>query len=1039
MQKFTIILAATILGSPLIAAKNKTQSGRTAVNTPAEQLAGFTVDDGFVIELVASEKDGVVNPIDLTFDDAGRLWTQTARMYPLDPVKDIKWQDLIRLMDHPEEQDKNPEFKRVKDLYQGKTKGTDDILILSNLGKNQPVQVKKFATGLALPQSILPYKNGTYVAQGAELFFLDDTNNDGMADQRTPVLTGFGFTDTHTMSHSLVRAPGGWINFSQGALNKGNITAVKSGNSTRIDYSKIARFSLDGNHLELVSSGLNNIWGFQLRGNGQWYLTEANDYGSSINPAEPGTGFKGIGNEKLRPYQPFLNVAHKFRVGGTGISGLAFSDDTAGGFPRAWKDVAFLANPITSTINCVRIVRNPDGTVTAKHLPDLLKSKDDWFRPVNIEFGPDGCLYIADWYNKIVSHNELPTTHPDRDKSHGRIWRIRPKTHAERAIPNLYKVATTKLPGHLKSPLLWEKRAAWHQIADRPAGETKALAPALVKIAADASEETATRIHALWSLESIGHFDEALLTALLKDKEGNIRREAIRSLAGFQISADLLAKLLTDITSEKNVMVRSQAIRTIEALGKASDATIDLAVSFCHPAAPKNQLGNGYETNFERYLARRALERYPEELKAYLQSPLAAKQPTENRIWAQQALGKQTEDSFAEQWKTLQQKPLDRDTLVILSAASDSPANRKIITPYFGNAKNVRQIAKVALKHIADAYSPALGFPLAETAMTLIRSGKNEDIMLGLQLARGYRISHLSPECAKLLPTAKDESLKREIIKTLSHSPKPYAQQFLAIANNTSNSPELRTQALAALVQAQEMKAAPVVIKALAEKPQEKTSIINALAGSTQGCQLLIHLVDTQKLAAADISFPVAERIIYLAKNNPTAKTMHQQAVAKRNKTVATSMARMPKLEKLAEAKSGNPAIGKPLFAGMCLSCHVVGEQGAGIGPALDGSAKRETHAVLTALFNPDAAAESAYILFRTIETSGLITEGLKTKQNARGTSIAHQGGTTSYIPHRTIHQQHHVGSTSFMPTGLISIMTDETIAHLLAYIRTLK
>ena len=73
MQKFTIILAATILGSPLIAAKNKTQSGRTAVNTPAEQLAGFTVDDGFVIELVASEKDGVVNPIDLTFDDAGRL------------------------------------------------------------------------------------------------------------------------------------------------------------------------------------------------------------------------------------------------------------------------------------------------------------------------------------------------------------------------------------------------------------------------------------------------------------------------------------------------------------------------------------------------------------------------------------------------------------------------------------------------------------------------------------------------------------------------------------------------------------------------------------------------------------------------------------------------------------------------------------------------------------------------------------------------------------------------------------------------------
>jgi putative heme-binding domain-containing protein len=221
--------------------------------------------------------------------------------------------------------------------------------------------------------------------------------------------------------------------------------------------------------------------------------------------------------------------------------------------------------------------------------------------------------------------------------------------------------------------------------------------------------------------------------------------------------------------------------------------------------------------------------------------------------------------------------------------------------------------------------------------------------------------------------------------------------------------------------------------------PQEKTSIIAALGGSFQGCQLLIHLVDTKKIAAPDISFPVAERIIYLAKNNPTAKAIHQQAVAKRNKNVTTSMARIPKLEKLAEAKSGNPDIGKALFTGMCLSCHVVGEQGTGVGPALDGSAKRETHALLTALFNPDVAAESAYVLFRTIETSGVITEGLKTKQNARGTSIAHQGGMTSYIPHRTISQQHHAGSTSFMPTGLISSMPDETIAHILAYIRTLK
>jgi hypothetical protein len=107
--------------------------------------------------------------------------------------------------------------------------------------------------------SLLPYKNGAYVVQGSELFFLNDTNQDGKADQRTPLLTGFGFTDTHTMAHVLIRAPGDWIHFSQGALNKSGVSSLKSDVKLKIDYSKIARLSLDAKKMELVSSGLNNI------------------------------------------------------------------------------------------------------------------------------------------------------------------------------------------------------------------------------------------------------------------------------------------------------------------------------------------------------------------------------------------------------------------------------------------------------------------------------------------------------------------------------------------------------------------------------------------------------------------------------------------------------------------------------------------------------------------------------------------------------------------------------------------------------------
>ena len=333
--------------------------------------------------------------------------------------------------------------------------------------------------------------------------------------------------------------------------------------------------------------------------------------------------------------------------------------------------------------------------------------------------------------------------------------------------------------------------------------------------------------------------------------------------------------------------------------------TIDIAVSFCHPASASNHPGNGYEQNFERYLARRALECYPEELTAYLETPLAAKQPAVKRIWAQQALGKQSSDSFAKQWQTLQQKPIDRDTLIIVSGASDSAENRKTLMPYFRNADKAPHIAKVALENIADAYSPAFGYPLAETAMTLVRSGQKDNIILGLKLARGYRITHLSPEFAKLLPTTTDESIIREIITTLSHHPRGFAEAFLAIVNEPSHSPSLRTQALAALVQAQQIKAAPTVIKALREAPEQKASIISALGGSAQGCQLLIHLVERQQIEASNISFPIAQRIFHIAEKNPTAQAIHQQAEDKKKANVDTAMARIPGLEKIADNKAG--------------------------------------------------------------------------------------------------------------------------------------
>jgi len=995
----------------------KTQSSRTKVLSPKEQLAGFKVPEGFVVELVASEEDGIVNPIDLTFDDAGRLWTQTASMYPLDPVANIKWKDLQKLIEDPEAQKRNPNFKKILDLYQGKSKGEDKILIISGLKDVKEVEVDVWADGLAIPQSIFPYKNGSFVAQGSELFFLGDTNNDGKADERTPVLTGFGFTDTHTMAHTMLRGPGDWIHFSHGALNKGEITTFNSDAKARIDYSKIGRFSLDGKKIEVASSGLNNIWGFQLRANGEWYGCEANDKGYSVAPMEVGTGFPGIGNDKIRSYQPFMPIIHEFRVGGTGISGLAFADDSQGSFPEEWKDVALLANPITSTINAVKIVRNPDGTVTSEHLPDLLSSEDDWFRPVNMEFGPDGALYIADWYNKIVSHNEVPTAHPDRDKSHGRIWRIRHKSQPLREVPNMYEVATNDLPSHLKSSSLWEKRGAWHQISDRSIEETKSLASELVALAADTEQDEITRIVTLWSLEGIRHYDEGLMKKLLSTDSDALRREAVRSLSSFSLQADVLAVLLKVPSEDKNAMVRSQVLSSKE-----------------------DVLGGGYERNFERYLARKALEKYPAELWDVINSSEVSKYDATNLIWASQALPKaQRESVFVGLWKKAGYKELDVPTYIIVANMLDNKEINKAVKPILSNTKNAKQHINIALNNLSKVKSKDLAAMLTVPISYLLKSDDDALQQLGLKAVGELGISSLKQDVVSFLERNPSAQTITSVMSALENEPVQNNLIFAQLSNNEKLGVENRIKALTTYAKTDVDKAYAITEKWLPSiNGLDQKTVAQNMANTSEGISLLKRLYKNKKIPLAAFTMSSAQKISGVNEQDVIGKEILNNTRIRLEEEEKNYTKKFERFMAIAEKEGGDPQKGEPLFQ-VCLMCHQVGNKGQEYAPSLDGAASRENEALLTAILNPDAAMESSYALYRVTKKDRSTTEGFLVKRDDNGTTIGFMGGSEQFIIAADIDSQQFIGGQSFMPKGLIDNYSDEQVANFLAYIRTLK
>jgi putative membrane-bound dehydrogenase-like protein len=549
--------------------------------TAAEQLATFTVPEGFTMELVASEETGLPKAAMTAFDDAGRLWSATATEYPRDNEPGI-WQQ----------------------------QGKDRVVVIdAPLGKG-PHTARTFADGMMMPLSVLPYGRGVIVAQGPEIVFLDDKDGDGKADERRVLMKGFGVQDTHTLPHQLTQMPGGRLVFSQGVLNDGKTTDA-SGRAFDFNKTLIGSMKFDGTDTRIIGAGLNNIWAWAHGRTGRVFLHEANDLGYSVVPFEEDTSFPSFKATKLHPAAPVHPpTAEGLNLGGTGFSGMAICDDKSGSYPAPWQGLLFVANPILGKIHAVSTTLGDNGVWTFKKHADLVACADPMFRPVAITFGPDGCIYITDWYNRIISHNEVARDHPGRDKQRGRIWRVRHKSQPAPRPLDMSKVPTHKLPEYLTANSTWEMRAAWHQIGYRKAKET---IPALVALLNQPQPAADAKIHALWALEDLGHFDAALWKKLLAHSSPDMRREAVRALSSLRVPESSAFDLLQPLAEETTWTVRYEILRFFRrASGPVNPEHIAWLRRWSASPAPQTKvggwngpylaLGGSYERAFQDFL-----------------------------------------------------------------------------------------------------------------------------------------------------------------------------------------------------------------------------------------------------------------------------------------------------------------------------------------------------------------------------------------------------------------------------------------------------
>lgn len=505
------------------------KAGSTSYKYGADALATFTMAEGYKIDLFASEKEfpNLANPVQLSFDNQGRLWVAVAPSYP-----------------HYQPGDPKPNDKLI--IYED----TD------NDGKADKEII--FAEGLHLPIGFEFAPEGVYVSQAPHLVLLRDTNGDDRADKTEIVMSGFDHHDTHHAISAFAADPSGAIMMAEGTFLHSNIETAYG--PVRSSNGGFFRFDPKRRHLERTArQPIPNPWGYAFDNWGQDFYAETSS--PDVHWTLPGTVWTPYG--EFAPMSPdLIEPAHRVRP----TSGLEFVSSRH--FPDEVQGDLLICNSI-GFLGMKQHQMMEDGTgYKSRFRHDLLRSSDGNFRPVDMEFAPDGSLYVVDWHNVLIGHMQHSARDPLRDHVHGRVFRV---TYPGRPLVKPAKVAGASIDELLQNLTLPEDRVRYRSRRELRGRDPREVLTAVEKwVAAMTAQGNASEHHlleALWVTWGFDRADESLVRRLLQAKDHRARAAAVRVLrySGHRIPAQ--ADLLMAAARDPHGRVRMEAIAAASWLG----------------------------------------------------------------------------------------------------------------------------------------------------------------------------------------------------------------------------------------------------------------------------------------------------------------------------------------------------------------------------------------------------------------------------------------------------------------------------------------
>ncbi|RZS96490.1 putative membrane-bound dehydrogenase-like protein [Cecembia calidifontis] len=509
---------------------NPQQNGSLTYLYGQDALDQLKVPEGYKIELFASEVEfpDLANPVQMSFDNKGRLWVATCPSYPHYKPGNAKPNDKIIILE-----DTNGDGKADKQIV--------------------------FADGLHLPMGFEIAPEGVYVSQGTHLKILIDTNGDDRADKVEVLLSGFDDHDTHHVISAFAADPSGAIYMAEGVFLHSNVET--SYGPVRATNGGFFRYNPSRHHLERTAQlAVPNPWGIAFDEYGQNFFAETS--GPDVMWMMPGTVLPRYGEATHKSYN-LIEEAHRVRP----TSGLEFVSSRH--FPDEVQGDLLINNTI-GFLGMKQHAIEDDGTgYKTRHRLDLVKGNDRNFRPVDMEFAPDGSLYFIDWHNVLIGHMQHNARDPLRDHVHGRVYRI---TYPSRPLVQPAKIHGASIPellDNLKLPELRTRYRTRRELRGRDANQVlKAINTWTASLDKNEPKYEAYLLEALWVSWGLNKVDQSLLRQLLQAEDFRVRAAAVRVLryTGHQVRDQ--AELLMQAARDHHGRVRLEAITAASWLPK---------------------------------------------------------------------------------------------------------------------------------------------------------------------------------------------------------------------------------------------------------------------------------------------------------------------------------------------------------------------------------------------------------------------------------------------------------------------------------------